>query len=241
MDGVSRYSWFRSARSPGVLLVALLVLLGVGGYVLTSTTIGHDRDEAAEQRAQVETVHAQEVLGRARAYVGGLADVLAREPEPGQARFARWAGATSASVGLNDVLWVERVPASERASYERVRGVRIRRLTPSGRIVPAGEARSYLPATYTSMTRPELLPGVDVSGFSGLAAAIRDRARIFAVGASRSGALGPEPGFYLLQAADFARGSRSRGYLVAFVPRGWFSTTLGGDPRRVAISEDGKT
>ena len=241
MDGVSRYSWFRSARSSGVLLVALIVLLGVAGYVLTSTTIRHDRDEAAEQRAQVEVVHAQEVLGRARAYVGGLAAVLAREPEPRQARFARWAGATSASVGLNDVLWVERVPGVERTRYERFRGVPITRMTPSGRIVPARAASSYLPATYTSQTRPELRPGVDVSGFLGLGAAIRDRARIFAVGASRPGALGREPGFYLLQAASFARGPRSRGYLVAFVPRGWFSTTLGGDPRRVAISEDGKT
>ena len=79
MDGVSRYSWLRSARTSGVLLVALIVLFGVAGYALTSATIRHDRDEAAEQRAQIEVVHAQEVLGRARAYVGGLADVLARE------------------------------------------------------------------------------------------------------------------------------------------------------------------
>jgi PAS domain S-box-containing protein len=241
MDGVSRYSRFRSARSSGVLLVALILVLGVGGYVLTSATIRDDRDDAANQRVQVEVVHAQEVLGRARAYVGGLADVLSREPEPREARFARWAGATSASVGLNDVLWVERVPASERERYERLRGVSITRLTPAGRIVPAQAARSYLPATHTSQTRPELRPGVDVSGFPALAAAIRDRARIFAVGASRPGALGTEPGFYLLEAASFARGPGSRGYLVAFVPRGWFSTTLGGDPRRVAISEDGKT
>jgi len=240
MDRVSRHSWFRSARSPSVPLLALIVFLGVGGFVLTSTTIRRDRDAAAERRARVEAVHAQEVLGRARAYVAGLADVLAREPEPGQARFARWAGATSASVGLNDVLWVERVPSSERERYERLRGVPITRLTASGRLARAPAAGSYLPATFTSQTRPELRPGVDVIGFPALEGAIRDRARIFAVGASRPGALGREPGFYLLQAASFARGRSSRGYLVAFVPRGWFSTTLGGDPRRVAISEDGQ-
>jgi PAS domain S-box-containing protein len=228
MAAVSRYS-----------LLALIVLLGVGGYLLTSTTIRHDRDQAAERRAQVEAVHAQEVLGRARAYVSGLADVLAREPVPGQARFARWAGATSASVGLNDVFWVERVRASDRARYERVRAVPITRLTASGHLERAAAASVYLPATFTSQTRPELRPGVDVSSFPGLAAAIHDRARIFAVGASRPGALGQEPGFYLLEAAGFASG-RDRGYLVAFVPRGWFSTTLGGDPRRVAISEDGR-
>src|ERR687887_248523 len=129
MDRVSRFSWFRSATSPGVPVIALIVLLGAGGYLLTSTTIRRDRNEAAERRARVEAVHAQEVLGRARAYVAGLADVLAREPEPGQARFARWAGATSASVGLNDVMWVECVLASERARYERLRAVPITRLT----------------------------------------------------------------------------------------------------------------
>jgi PAS domain S-box-containing protein len=240
VDGVSRYSWFRSARSPGIVLVALIMFLGIGGYVLTSTTIRHDRDDAAERRARVEAVHAQEVLGRARAYVAGLADVLARERAPGQERFARWASGTSASVGLNDVLWVERVPASERRAYERRHGVTIVRLDRSGRAHRAPRAPVYLPATYTSQTRPELRPAVDVSSFPGLGAAIRDRARIFAAGASRPGSMGGEPGFYLLETASFAHGAARRGYLVAFVPRGWFSTTLGGDPRRVAISEDGR-
>src|SRR3954454_22834766 len=123
MDGVSRHSWLRSARSPSVLLIALIALLGLGGFVVTSTTIRRDRDAAAERRVQVEAVQTQEVLGRARAYVAGLAEVLARESKPGQARFARWAGATSASVGLNDVLWVQHVPASGRRRYERLRGV----------------------------------------------------------------------------------------------------------------------
>src|ERR671935_943776 len=119
MGRVSRHSWFRSASTASVPLLALIVLLGVGGYLLTSTTIRHDRDAAAERSAQVEAVHAQEVLGRARAYVAGLGEVLAGESQPDQARFARWARATSASVGLNDVMWVDRVPASERARYER--------------------------------------------------------------------------------------------------------------------------
>jgi signal transduction histidine kinase/PAS domain-containing protein len=81
---------------------------------------------------------------------------------------------------------------------------------------------------------------VDVTGFPGLGAAIQDPTRIFAVSASSPGSLGAEPGFYLLQAASFARGANSSGYLAAFVPRGWFSTTLGGDPRRVAINEGGR-
>jgi PAS domain S-box-containing protein len=238
MDRVFRRSWFRSTGSLRVALPVLTVLLGVGGYLLTSTTIRRDRDTAAARRAQVETVQTQEVLGRARAYVVGLADVLASEPAPGQARFARWARGTSASVGLNDVLWVQSVPHRERRRYERRLGVPITRPTASGGFERAPAAGSYLPATFTSRTRPELRPGVDVSSFPALAAAIRDRATIFAVGASKPGSLGGEPGFYLLEAATFARGPHSRGYLVAFVPQGWFTTTLGGDPRLVAISQD---
>ena len=235
-----RHSWLRSAKSPSAALAALILLLGVGGYLLTSTTIGRDQDAAAARRAQVEAVHAQEVLGRARAYVAGLADVLAGERARGQALFARLSGGTAASVGLDDVLWVQRVPRDERARYGRLRGVQITRWTPSGRFERAPAAATYFPATFTSRTRPELRPGVDAAGFAGLGAALRDRARIFAVGASRPGSLGPEPGFYLLEAAAFGRGRDSGGYLAAFVPRWWFSTTLGGDPRRVAINENGR-
>jgi PAS domain S-box-containing protein len=230
----------RTARSPFAVLPALIVALGVGGYLLTSMTIRDDRDAAAARRAQVEAVHAQEVLGRARSYVVGLADVLAGESRRGQARFARLAGGTSASVGLDDVLWVQRVRRSERRRYERLHGVAITRLMPSGRFRRAPPAAAYFPATFTSRTRPELRQGVDVATFPGLGAALRDRARIFAVGASRPGSLGSEPGFYLLEAAAFAGGPDSSGYLVAFVPRGWFTSTFGGDPRRVAISEDGR-
>jgi PAS domain S-box-containing protein len=81
---------------------------------------------------------------------------------------------------------------------------------------------------------------VDVSTFPGLAAAIRNRSTVFAVGASKRGSLGAEPGFYLLEAARFGRGPASRGFVVAFVPQGWFTSTQGGDPRRVAISQDGR-
>ena len=239
MERVSRHSWFGSSRSLSIVLVALIVLLGVGGYLLTSRTIDSDRGEAASRRAQVETVHTQEVLGRARAYVAGLADVLASQPRPGQARFARWAAGTSASVGLDDVLWVQSVSRAGRDRYERRLGVPITRLTASGRLERAPDARGYLPATFTSGTRPELRPGVDVSGFPGLGPAIRDRASIFAVTASRLGSLGTEPGFYLLESATFGRAPGSRGFLVAFVPTGWFTTTLGGDPRRLSISQEG--
>ena len=192
------------------------------------------------RRAQVESVRAEGVLGRARAFVAGLGNVLAGERAPSGRRFARLAGSTASSVGLVDAVWVESVPGSSREAYERHIGAPITRLTPGGRHERAPVALSYLPATFTSKTRPELRPGVDVSGWPGLATAIRDRASIFAVTATGPGSLGGEPGFYLLQAARFGTAPASRGFLVLFVPAGWLTTTLEGDPRRVAVSLDGR-
>ena len=83
MDRVLRHSWFRSSGSLRIALPVLILLLGVGGYVLTSRTISSDRDAAAARRAQVESVQTQGVLGRARAYVAGLGNVLAGEPRRG--------------------------------------------------------------------------------------------------------------------------------------------------------------
>jgi len=233
-------SWFRSASPARLALPALIALLSIAGYLVTVVTIRGDREAAAARRVQIESVRADGVLGRARAYVVGLGSVLSGEQAPSQRRFAQLAASTASSVGLVDTLWVETVPSSQRRRYERALGGPITRLTPSGRYERAPRGASYLPATFTSNTRPELRRGVDVSGWPALAAAIRDRASIFAVSASGPGSLGGEPGFYLLQTARFGRAPEQRGYLVVFVPAGWLTATLEDDPRRVAISLDGR-
>jgi PAS domain S-box-containing protein len=234
-------SWIRFATSARFALPALIVLLGAAGYLITASTIRGDRRTAAEQHAQVESVRADGVLGRARAYVAGLAAVLAdEEGAPSERRFAQLAGGTAGSVGLDDAMWVESVASSERSRYERYLGGPVTEVTRSGRFERAPPAPSYLPITFTSTTRPEVARGVDVSGWLALAAAIRDRANVFAVTATALGSLGGEPGFYLLSTASFGSAPARRGFLVLFVPRGWLTTTLEDDPRRMAISLDGR-
>jgi PAS domain S-box-containing protein len=212
----------------------------VGGYLVSSATIRSDRKAAAERRVQVESVRAGGVLGRARAYVAGLATVLAGETRPSGEAFARLAVSTAASVGLADALWVESVPGEARARYERRLGAPLTRLTPSGRFERAAPAASYLVAAYTTRTRPQLRTGVDVSDWPALSGAIRDQANVFAVTATGRGSLGGDPGFYLLQAGRFGRSPSRPGYLVLFVPRGWLTSSLEDDPRRMAISLDGR-
>ena len=235
-----RHSWLRSAGSFRIAVPALVALLGVAGYLVTSETISRDRVAAAERRAQVESVRTQGALGRARAYVVGLGNVLAGEQVPDQRRFAQLAGSTAGSVGLVDVMWVQSVANSERRLYESRLGAPITRLTRSGGFEPAPPAASYLAATFSSGTRPELHPGVDVSDWPALAAAIRNPASVFAVAASGPGSLGSQPGSYLLEAGSFGSGGNSRGFLTVFVPGGWLTSSLEDDPRRLAISLGGQ-
>jgi PAS domain S-box-containing protein len=193
----------RSAGWVRLALPALIAALGVAGYLVTSAAIARDRDAAATRRAEVVSVHAQQLLGRARSLVVGLGNALAGEPRADGRRFAQLAGSTVGSAGLVDALWV--------AGSEPLR------------------------ATFTSGTQPELRRGADVTGWTALAAAIRDRSAVYAVTASGIGALGAQRGFYLVQAGRFG----SPGYLAVFVPQGWLTLGLDGDPRRLAIDIDG--
>jgi PAS domain S-box-containing protein len=232
-------SWLRSAGIVRLAVPALIVLLGVVGFVVTREAISQDRDAAAARRAELESVRTQALLGRARAYVAGVGTLRAGEPVAGQRRFAQLVGSTGASIGLVDALWVQQVAGTRRQAYERRLGAPITRLTPSGALEPAPPQASYLPATYTTGTRQELRPGVDVSGWPALAAAIRDPASILSVSASNPGSLGSQHGFYLLEAGRFGAGSAGRGVLAVFVPQGWLTLSTE-DPERLAISLGGR-
>jgi PAS domain S-box-containing protein len=210
--------------------------VGVVGYVVTTRAIRSDRNAAAERNALAYSVRLQGVLAQAEAVVAGLGNVLGGERTPSESTFRSLANATAASVGLPDALWVQRVPFADRARYERRIRAPITRLTSSG-LRTAGPAASYLSATFTTESRPELRSGVDVSDWPALLASIDDRTRIFAVSASRLGALGDQSGFFILE--DSAFGPR-RGYLVVFVPKGWLLFELAVDPRQLAISLDGQ-
>lgn len=233
-------SRLRYPRSLRIAVPAVVLLVGVFGFVLTTRLQASDREAEAERRAQLQSVRAQGTLSSARTFVARLGNVLQSEMQRGQRRFARLAGSASSGAGLIDVLWVQRVASPDRARYERALGRRITRRDGTHAVPAAESVRGYLPATYSTETRPEILPGTDMSQWPGLPAAIRDSASVFAVGATLPGRLGQEPGFYLLQAADFGRGEGRRGYLAAFVPRGWLTVALGEDPGAISIAVDGR-
>jgi PAS domain S-box-containing protein len=198
-------SWYRSLASVRVAVLVLVGLLSVGGYVITSRTIQDDLRADSVRRARVEGTRLMTLFDRARASVDGLGNVLGDEPVATQRRFSELVGSTSGSIGLADALWVQN---------------------------RAGAGRPTV--VYATGRRPALHPGVDVSGLPSLAAAIQ-RANTSGVVASGPAKLGDERGFYLVQRARFGHGVRSQGYLAVFVPRGWFTVSLGDDPREVAV------
>jgi PAS domain S-box-containing protein len=220
-------------------LPAVVALLSIGGYFITSMTIRNDRNTAAGRRAEVESVRTQAVLGRARASIVGLANVLTDEPVQQQQRFTQLAGSTAGSVGLVDSMWVKTVAGADRSAYEQLIGGPIVRQTSAGTFEPSPLRASYLVATFTSRTRQELRQGVDVSDWPVVGPAISNGGSLLAVTASDTTTLGGEPGFYLLEAGRFGSGPNGQGILAVFVPRGWLTVALGNDPRRVAISLNG--
>ncbi|MDQ1565691.1 MAG: hypothetical protein QOF96_571 [Actinomycetota bacterium] len=230
-------------RSTGwrrLALVAVVGLLSVSGYLITSHTIHGDRRSAAERSARMTAGRTEEVLGRAGAAVAALGSALARESGPEQPRFAQLANSTAATVGLADTMWVQTVAGSERAAYEHRLGRPITRPTSSGDSEAAPSRPSYLVATFTSRILPELRPGTDVSDWPALAAAVGAGPSASAVTASDVGSLGGRPGVYLLEAARFGDGPDDQGVIAAFLPRGLLTVGLGLDPQRLAISLNGR-
>ena len=86
--------------------------------------------------------------------------------------FARNAFRWLSPAGFPAAAWVERVPDSRRAAYERRIGQPI--VTPDARrgVVPPGSRSSYLPATLVSGFPPMAVPGIDLSGAPGMATAL---------------------------------------------------------------------
>jgi PAS domain S-box-containing protein len=86
--------------------------------------------------------------------------------------------------GFPAAAWVEQVPGAQRAAYERRAGHPIVTVDQQLRVVPAGPRPWYLPATLVSGVAPMDLPGIDLSGETGMAAALTRARDLYAVSAT---------------------------------------------------------
>jgi signal transduction histidine kinase len=139
-------------------------------------------------------------------------------------------------IGLDTAAWVESVPASERAAYERRERRRIVTMARTGVFATAGRQPSYLPATLVTRVAPMSVPGIDLGGEPGLAAAIaRPRTRHHVTATGLATLPDGTTGLFLVRAA-VARTGRDRepGFAVLFVRSSWLlagATETTPDPR----------
>jgi CHASE domain len=159
-----------------VLVLALTVAGFFGARLLGERGARGDSEHRAEiAAAQIsgrveQGISLTESLRRFMVGVGG-SGVTSDEFATNAARWLSPAGFPSAA-------WVEQVPASQRAAYERRIGRPIVTLVGQGRSVPDGSRPSYLPATLVSGIPPMAVPGIDFSSEPGMAAALARAGRL---------------------------------------------------------------
>jgi PAS domain S-box-containing protein len=206
--------------APVVLVLALTVAGFFGARALGERDARRDSDHRAE-------VAAAQIRGRVdqgasladslRRFMAGVAGVTSQE-------FASNASRWLSPAGIPAAAWVERVPASRRAAYERRIGHPIVTRDRRGRIVPVGSRSSYLPATLVSGIPPMAVPGIDLAGGAGLAAALARASTLYDVGATPLTTLrdGTE-GLFLVQLAPRLTGSGvvEPGFVVVFLSDLW--------------------
>jgi PAS domain S-box-containing protein len=125
--------------------------------------------------------------------------------------------------GFPAAAWVEQIPASRRAVYERRVGHTIAARDRRGRILPAGSRLSYLPATLVSGIPPMAVPGIDLGGESGVAAALRRASSLYDAGATPLATLrdGTKGLFLIKLAPRLTRGVVEPGFVVVFASELW--------------------
>src|SRR4029079_181524 len=136
-------------------------------------------------------------------------------------------------VDLTAAAWIEQVPSSERAAYERRLGRPVVVADRQGRTARAGPRASYLPATLVTGIPPMTVPGLDFASERGIAAAIdRPRTLYQVTATSLSRPRDELAGLFLVQSAQrLTNGAVQPGYVVLFVPELWLRAGATGTER----------
>jgi PAS domain S-box-containing protein len=207
--------------APVALVLGLTVAGFFGARLLGERDARRDSDHraevaAAQIRGRVEQgASLAESLRRFMVGVGG-SGVTSAEFESNASRWLSPAGFPAAA-------WVEQVPASRRPTYERRIGHRIVTRDRRGRIATVGSRSSYLPATLVSGIPPMAVPGIDLGGESGMAAALSRASTLYDAGATPLTTLRDgTSGLFLIKLAPRLTGGVVKpGFVVVFVSELW--------------------
>jgi len=173
-------------RPRQIATVALVLALTVAAFFGARLFGERDARLNSESRAQVAAAQIRGRVEQASFLAESLAQFMlsvtgSRDAgEEFESNASRWLSPG----GFPAAAWVEQVPASQRAAYERRAGHPIVTADQQLRIVPAGPRSWYLPATLVSGVSPMDLPGIDLSGETGMAAAVARARERYAVSAT---------------------------------------------------------
>ena len=201
--------------------VALILALTVAGFVIARVTAEQDARRGSEHRAEVAAAQIRGRVAQAASLTVSLRRFTLDASGTGVTsdQFARNALRWLSPAGFPAAAWIERVPDSRRAAYERRIGQSIVTSDERRRVVPRGSRSSYLPATLVSGFHPIAVPGIDLSGAPGMAAALTRATRLDDVVATP---IAPPTtgtsGLFLVAPAPNLIGEVLRpGYVVVFV------------------------
>jgi PAS domain S-box-containing protein len=199
--------------------VTLVLAITIAGFVGARALGEREARHGSEHRAELAATQIHSSLNQAADLVEGFRRLLVGHVggRVTSGQFADLGASVLRAVDLSAAAWVEQVPAAGRAAYEHRVG-RIVAQTASGRIAPAGPRPVYLPATLVTGYAPTSVPGVDLAGEPGLAAAVNRVQALYSVTSVAQGA----DGLILLEAAQRVdAGSIEPGFVVLFVPGTW--------------------
>jgi PAS domain S-box-containing protein len=208
-------------RARHIAPVALVIALTVAGFLLARLLIERDARREAGHQAEVAAAQIHDRVAQGTSLTESLRRFMLDTSGTGVTsdQFARNALRWLTPAGFAAAAWVERIPASRRAAYERRIGQPL--VTPDERrsVVPAGSRPFYLPATLVSGFGPMAVQGADLSGAPGMATALArsgpGRVAATPIAAPRTGT----SGLYLVAPApNLVREVLRDGYVVVFVP-----------------------
>ena len=209
-------------RPRQIALVALILAVAVAGFIVARMLAERDVQRDSERRAEVAAAQVHGRIAQAASLTESLRRFMQDASGTGVTsdQFARNAFRWLGPAGFPAAAWIEPVPDSQRAEYERRTGQPIVTADERHSVEPAGSRSSYLAATLVSGFPPLALPGIDLSGEPDMATAL-DRAthldRVIATPVA-----GPDTGtnglFLVAPAPNLVGESLRPGYVVVFVP-----------------------
>ncbi len=200
----------------------MILALTVAGFIIARVLAEHGARGDAQHRAEVAATQIRDRVAQAVSLTESLRLFMVDSGGTGvtNAEFTRNAFWWLSPGGFPAAAWVEQVPDSHRAAYERLVGAPIVSPDAPYSAVPAGSRSSYLPATLVSGFSPMAVAGIDLSREPGMTAAVERATHSDAVVATPlGGAVAGVAGLFLVAPAPNLVDEVLRsGYVVLFVP-----------------------